>query len=327
MHPLITPQVEELLVGCVGEVIRLKHFSRRTENCYVGWILRFIHFHHRRNPRDLGQKEVTAFLSDLAVRCKVAASTQNQALAALLFLYRDVMGVELSWLDEVVRAKRPVRIPVVMSRTEVTRVFQYLSGPSRLVAGLLYGGGLRLMETLTLRIKDIDFDNREIKVRSGKGQKDRVTMLPDRIIPALQRHIAQVLQQHRADLANGTGSVAMPFSLGQKYPRAAWEPGWQWVFPATRQYTDPASGHRRRHHLHESVVQRHVREAVRRAGILKRASCHTFRHSFATHLLEDGYDIRTIQELLGHKNVATTMIYTHVLNRGGRGVRSPLDKV
>ncbi len=327
MHQRITPEIEIRLLDCVRTTIRAKHFSRRTETCYVSWIRRFILFHRRRNPRDMGQKEITAFLSDLAVRGKVAASTQNQALAALIFLFKEVMGVELPWLDDIVRAKRPARIPVVMSRGEITRVFQHLTGSTRLVAGLLYGGGLRLLEALTLRIKDIDFDRREIRVRSGKGQRDRVTMLPERMIPALIRQINQVLEQHKADLADGTGSVAIPFALENKYPGAVWEPGWQWVFPATRHYTDRDSGIRRRHHLHESVVQRHVRIAVRLAGITKRASCHTFRHSFATHLLEDGYDIRTIQELLGHMNVSTTMIYTHVLNRGGRGVMSPLDKV
>ncbi len=327
MHKMITPEIEVKLLECVRSVILTKHFSQRTATCYVSWIRRFILFHHRCNPRDMGQKEVTAFLSDLAVRGKVAASTQNQALAALIFLYKDVMGEELPWMDDIVRAKRPARIPVVMSRGEITRVFQHLTGPTRLVAGLLYGGGLRLLEALTLRIKDIDFERREVRVRSGKGQNDRVTMLPERMIPALTRQITRVLEQHREDLVDGTGSVALPFALEKKFPRAAWEPAWQWVFPATRHYTDRDSGIRRRHHLHASVVQRNVREAVRIAGIGKRASCHTFRHSFATHLLEDGYDIRTIQELLGHKNVATTMIYTHVLNRGGRGVRSPLDKV
>ncbi len=273
-----------------------------------------------------GKREVTAFLSDLAVRGKVAASTQNQALAALLFLYREVLGADLPWLDDMIRAKRPMRIPVVMTRGEVVRVFAHLTGPSRLVAGLLYSGGLRLMETLRLRVKDLDFARREIRVRDGKGRKDRLTMLPERLMPALKRQVDMVLEQHRRDLAAGAGSVVVPDVLERKYPRVAWEPGWQWVFPATRHYTDRETGRRRRHHLHQTVVQRQVRAAARQAGLTKRVSCHTFRHSFATHLLEDGYDIRTIQELLGHKNVATTMIYTHVLNRGGRGVVSPLDK-
>ena len=273
-----------------------------------------------------GKREVTAFLSDLAVRGKVAASTQNQALAALLFLYREVLGADLPWLDDMIRAKRPMRIPVVMTRGEVVRVFAHLTGPSRLVAGLLYGGGLRLMEALRLRVKDLDFARREIRVRDGKGRKDRLTMLPERLMPALKRQVDMVLEQHRRDLAAGAGSVVVPDVLERKYPRVAWEPGWQWVFPATRHYTDRETSRRRRHHLHQTVVQRQVRAAARQAGLTKRVSCHTFRHSFATHLLEDGYDIRTIQELLGHKNVATTMIYTHVLNRGGRGVVSPLDK-
>jgi len=271
--------------------------------------------------------EVTAFLTDLVVRKKVAASTQNQALAAILFLYREVLGVELPWLDDLVRAKRPVRLPVVLTQQEAQMVMARLSGATKLVVGLLYGGGLRLMEALRLRLKDLDFDRHEVLVRQGKGGKDRITMLPDALGEPLRRHMEWVLAQHREDLALGCGSVALPGGLEAKYPRAPWEPAWQWVFPATRLYIDRETGVRRRHHLHESLVQRHVREAVRDTGLTKRATCHTFRHSFATHLLESGYDIRTIQELLGHKNVATTMIYTHVLNRGGRGVVSPLDRL
>jgi len=315
-----------LLERRLSRVIRLKHYSRRTEACYLGWVRRFLAFHRRRNPRLMGANEATAFLSDLAVRRKVAASTQNQALAAIIFLYREVLGEELPWLDDLVRAKRPVHIPAVLTRQEVSAVLANMSGTPKLVAGVLYGSGLRLLEGLQLRLKDLDFDRLEITVRGGKGGKDRRTMLPESVVPELKRHLNTVLKQHSVDLADGYGSVVLPGALATKYSRAPWEPGWQWVFPATRLYTDRETGICRRHHLHETVIQRHMREAVRMAGLLKRATCHTLRHSFATHLLEAGYDIRTIQELLGHQNVATTMIYTHVLNRGGRGVVSPLDR-
>lgn len=327
MTRTLNPDHEARLFERIHAVLRMKHYSRATETCYAGWIKRFLEFHRRGDPRDLGRVEVTAFLSNLAVQGKVASSTQNQALAAVVFLYREVLGVDLPWLEDLVRAKRSQRIPVVLTRAEVSRIFAHLHGTPRLVVGLLYGGGLRLMEAMRLRVKDIDFERRELQIRDGKGQKDRLTMLPERLARELADHVTEVLEQHRTDLESGTGSVEIPDALERKYPKAAWSQGWQWVFPATRHYEDRETGRSRRHHLHESVVQRHVRDAVRLAGITKRASCHTFRHSFATHLLEDGYDIRTIQELLGHKNVATTMIYTHVLNRGGRGVTSPLDKV
>ena len=320
-RPAPTPR----LLDRVRDAIRARHYSRRTEKAYVGWVRRFVLFHGKRHPSEMGQAEVSAFLSHLAVQGGVSASTQNQALSALLFLYRDVLGNDIGWLDDVVRAKRPERVPTVLSREEVAAVLGHLRGPEALIAALLYGAGLRLLEGCRLRVKDVDLARGEIVVRDGKGARDRVTMLPRRIVPELAAQLERVRRQHTDDLAQGRGSVEMPDALERKYPRAAFELAWQWVFPATRHYRDPASGLERRHHLHESVVQKAVRAAVQHAGIARRASCHTLRHSFATHLLEAGYDIRTIQELLGHQDVSTTMIYTHVLNRGGRGVRSPLD--
>jgi integron integrase len=305
-------------------LIRARHYSCRTEKAYLGWIRRFIAFHGRRHPGDLGSREVVDFLSRLAVDGHVSASTQNQAFSALLFLYRTVLGRELTGL-EATRAKPPQRLPVVLSRSEVTDVLARLKGPPRLMALLMYGGGLRLLEAASLRVKDVDFDRSELTVRDGKGRKDRVTILPGRTAERLRAHLERVRGLHQADLKAGAGAVQLPDALARKYPTAMFEWPWQWVFPARRSYVDPETGCRRRHHLHESVVQRAFREAVRTAGISKAATCHTLRHSFATHLLESGYDIRTIQELLGHSDVATTMIYTHVLNRGGRGVRSPLD--
>jgi integron integrase len=273
----------------------------------------------------MGAPEVTRFLSWLATHAKVSASTQNQALGALLFLYRDVLEIDLPWLDDVVRAKRPRRLPAVLSRAEVRAVLDRLQGAPRLMALLLYGGGLRLMECARLRIKDIDFDANQIMVRGGKGAKDRVTLLPAAGKTGLVHHIEGVRKQYLADLRNEAGWVELPDAPSRKYPSAGREWPWQWVFPASRCYTDRVTGQRRRHHLHESVLQRAIHDAVRAARLSKRASCHTLRHSFATHLLEDGYDIRTVQELLGHNDVRTTMIYTHVLNRGWRGVRSPAD--
>jgi integron integrase len=314
------------LIDDVRAAIRLRRFSPRTEKAYTGWIRRFVRYHGLRHPREMGADEVTAFLSHLAVQGRVAASTQNQALSALLFLYRHVLEVDLPWLDGVVRAKRPQRLPVVLSRAEVRALIAQLRDPERLVASLLYGSGLRLLEAMNLRVQDLDFDRSEVTVRDGKGAKDRVTLLPESLHKGLRSQLEFARGQHRQDLVAGAGSVALPEAVDRKYPRAAWEWPWQWVFPATRMYVCRDTGRRRRHHLHESVVQREVRAAVIRAGLARRASCHTLRHSFATHLLEDGYDIRTIQELLGHKDVSTTMIYTHVLNRGGRGVKSPLDR-
>jgi integron integrase len=313
------------VIDVVRSRIRAKHYSPRTEDAYVGWIRRFIRFHGKRHPRGMGEREVVAFLSSLAVQGHVAASTQNQALSALVFLYGEVLGAELDWLQGLVRAKRPERLPVVLTREEVQRVLARLHGTVLLMVSLMYGGGLRLLECVELRIKDVDLSKREIRIRDGKGRKDRVTGLPARLVEPLAASLAATRRRHAADVEDGAGWVALPDALDRKYPNAGREIGWQWVFPATRQYVDAGTGQRRRHHLHESVVQRAVKGAVERAGLTKRASCHTFRHSFATHLLESGYDIRTIQELLRHRDVSTTMIYTHVLNTGGRGVRSPFD--
>ena len=314
------------LLDEVRAAIRTRHYSPRTEKAYTGWIRRFVRFHGLKHPRDLGAEAVTEFLSHLAVQGRVSASTQNQALSALLFLYKHVLETDLPWLDDVVRAKPPQRLPVVLARAEVRALLAELRGTPWLVAGLLYGGGLRILEALRLRAQDLDFARSEVTVRDGKGAKDRITLLPESLHEPLRRQLDQARAVHRRDLAEGTGAVALPHALARKYPGAEREWPWQWVFPATRQYVEKETGLRRRHHLHPSVVQREVRGAVIRAGLNRRASCHTLRHSFATHLLEDGYDIRTIQELLGHRDVSTTMIYTHVLNRGGRGVKSPLDR-
>jgi len=273
----------------------------------------------------MGGPEVAKFLSSLAVDGQVSTSTQNQALSALLFLYREVLEQDLPWLDDVVRAKRTVCLPVVLTRDEVRAIFRQLRGTQRLIAILLYGAGLRLLEALRLRAKDVDFARNQIMIRAGKGDKDRATPLPTVVIPELALHLDAVKRQHERDLSRGAGGVELPWALGRKYPHAGREWGWQWVFPATRIYVERATGQRRRHHLHESVLQRAVKDAVRRAGIPKRATCHTLRHSFATHLLEAGRDIRTVQELLGHRDVATTQIYTHVLNQGPAGVQSPVD--
>lgn len=310
----------------VRRAIEVRHYSPATARSYLGWIRQFLQYHRVSDPARLGEREIARFLSHLATHRHVSASTQNQALSALLFLYRNVLERDLPWIDAIVRAKRPQRLPVVLTRGEVEAVLSGLTGPRHLVASLLYGAGLRLMEALRLRVKDIDFARREILVRDGKGRKDRVTLLPQAVQGDLQVHIAKVRRLHERDLRAGRGSVQLPYALERKYPRAPWEWGWQWVFPASRPYRDRETGRTRRHHLHESVIQRSMTEAVRRANIGKPASCHTLRHSFATHLLEAGYDIRTIQELLGHSDVSTTMIYTHVLNRGGHGVRSPLDR-
>jgi integron integrase len=315
------------LLDRVREAIRARHYSRRTEKAYVGWIKRYIFFHAKRHPADMGGAEITRFLTTLAVDGRVSASTQNQALNALLFLYRVVLEQDLPWLDEVIRAQRPIHLPVVLTRDEVCRVLASLDGPSRLIVLLLYGAGLRLLEAAQLRVKDVDVATNQIVIRNGKGAKDRVTMLPLVAKARLIEQIDVVRRQHREDLSRDAGWVALPDALARKYPNAGRELGWQWVFPATRHYVDRVSGQRRRHHLHESVIQRAVKRALRQAEIAKAASCHTFRHSFATHLLEDGHDIRTVQELLGHRDVSTTMIYTHVLNRGPAAVRSPADRL
>jgi integron integrase len=307
--------------------LRARHYSRRTEKAYVFWTRRFIYWNKLRHPESMGAPEVAAFLSWLAIERKVSASTQNQALAALLFLYRDVLGQDLPWLDDVVRAKAPHHVPVVLTRDEVKSILDRLEGIPQLMATLLYGAGLRLLECARLRVKDLDFGRNEITVRAGKGGKDRVTMLPSTIKTPLTLHLETVKRQHTADLSRNAGWVELPFALERKYPNAPREWPWQWVFPATRTYVHAETQQRRRHHYHESALQRAFRLAVLQAGIAKHATCHTLRHSFATHLLEDGHDIRTVQELLGHSDVATTMIYTHALNRGGRGVRSPADKL
>jgi integron integrase len=314
------------LLDRVRAINRLRHGSRSTEKSYVGWIRRFILFHGKRHPAEMGTPEVAQFLSSLAVEGKVAASTQNQALSALLFLYRHVLQQDLPWLDDVVRARRPKHLPVVLTRDEVRAVISKMEGTARLMATLLYGSGLRLLECARLRVQDVDFAMNHIVVRDGKGAKDRVTVLPTVAKEPLRQHLSKVKRQHDADLALGAGWVELPWALARKYPNAGREWTWQWVFPATRFYCHQETGQRRRHHLHETV-QRAVLEAARRAQLGKRATPHTFRHSFATHLLEDGRDIRTVQELLGHNDVSTTMIYTHVLNRGPAGVTSPADRV
>jgi len=315
------------LLDRVRGAVRLRHLSCRTEKAYVGWIRRFILFHAKRHPIEMGPAEITRFLSALATERNVSASTQNQALAALLFLYRDVLDRDVPWLDELVRARRPTRLPVVLSRDEVGVVIRELQGVHRLMATLLYGAGLRLLECARLRVKDVDFGRSQITVRGGKGDRDRLTVLPATAQAPLARHLLRVRHLHEADLRAGAGWVELPTALAGKYPHAGREWVRQWVFPATRGYLHRETGQQRRHHLHESVLQRAVRGAAQRAAIPKRVTCHTFRHSFATHLLEDGYDIRTVQTLLGHTDVRTTMIYTHVLNRGPAGVRSPADVV
>jgi integron integrase len=308
----------------VRDALVVRHRSRRTVEAYVGWIRRYVIFHGRVHPSALGPPAVASFLSDLAHR-GVSASTQNQALAALMFLYRDVLDDPLTVGHGIVRAQRPHRLPVVLTRDEVRLVIGLLRGVNRLVALLLYGSGLRLLEALSLRVKDVDLASGEILVRGGKGDKDRRTVLPTSVSEPLTRQLGAVRALHERDLAEGAGAVSLPGALATKRPMASWTWGWQWVFPATRHYRHPVTGDRCRHHLHESAVQRAVQMAVVRSGLTKPASCHTFRHSFATHLLEGGYDIRTVQELLGHSDVRTTMIYTHVLTRGVRGVRSPAD--
>ena len=315
------------LLHAVRNAIRTRHFSPRTEATYVDWIRRFIVANGRRHPRELGISHVRDFLTDLAVRGRVAASTQNQAAAAISFLYREVLGTPLPDADDagVVHAKRPKRLPVVLTRAEVSAVMAELRATPRLIATLLYGGGLRLMEAITLRVKDVDLVQRQITLRSAKGDKDRITVLPEAAVEPLTRHLERVRALHQRDLLTGGGRTPLPGALDRKFPKGGAEWAWQYVFPATRTYVDQATGVPARHHYHESAMQRAVRAAVRRAGLSKRASCHTFRHSFATHLIESGYDIRTVQQLLGHTDVRTTMIYTHVMNRGGLGVRSPAD--
>jgi integron integrase len=325
-QPAAGPAERPRLLDRVRHAIGVRQYSRRTEEACVFWIRRFVVFHGRRHPSDMGSPEVTAFLSDLAVRKQVSVSTQNQAFSALLFLYREVLRQEITGLEEIIRAKRSVRVPLVLSRSEVRAVLQRMRGTTGLMASLMYGSGLRVLECARLRVKDLDFERREITIHDGKGRKDRVTMLPSALTEPLRAHLRRIQTQHSHDLTAGCGTVELPGRLREKYPSAERERSWQWVFPATRFYACAQTGQRRRHHLHESALQRAFRSALRQSAVAKPASCHTLRHSFATHLLEAGYDIRTIQELLGHSDVSTTMIYTHVLNRGGRGVLSPLGE-
>lgn len=317
-------QQPKLLEQVVAK-LRVKHYSMRTEKAYVDWIKRYIWHHGKRHPKDMGAVEVEAFLTHLAVERNVSASTQNQAKSAILYLYKEVLGIDLPWLDNVTQAKAPKRLPVVLTQAEVQAVLSRLDGTMWLIASLLYGSGLRIMEALRLRVKDVDFARREILVREGKGFKDRVTMLPVSLIEPLKSHLLKVQALHMEDIGNGHGAVFMPMALDRKYPNAAKEWAWQYVFPSIKLSVDPRAKIIRRHHADEKTVQRGVKKAVNLAGLTKLATPHTFRHSFATHLLEGGYDIRTVQELLGHSDVSTTMIYTHVLNKGGRGVSSPLD--
>ena len=319
--------MEPKLLDRVRGAIRTRHYSRRTEEAYVYWIRRYIVFHKKRHPSAMGAPEVTAFLTWLAVDQQVSASTQNQALSAVLFLYREVLATDLGRIGGVPRARVSDHVPVVLSREEVRQILAQVSGTPWLIVSLLYGAGLRLLECLGLRVKDVDFDGTQVIVRGGKGRKDRRTVLPESVQVPLASHLAEVKQQHERDLACGVGAVVLPYALDRKYPNAATEWAWQFVFPASRVCRDARWGPPSRYHLHESAVQRAVAVATRQAGIPKRVSCHTFRHSFATHLLEDGYDIRTVQELLGHADVSTTMIYTHVLKRGALGVRSPADRL
>ena len=313
------------LLDQVRQAIRTRHYSYTTEKAYVGWIKRFIFFHNKRHPAEMGEAEIGRFLSSLATESHVSASTQNQALNALLFLYQEILHLKIGFIDGVIRAQRPKRLPVVLTKDEVRKILGGLNGTPWIMTMLLYGAGLRLMECCRLRVKDIDFSQNQIVVRAGKGNKDRHTMLPAAVKDVLYKHLQAVKRLHEEDLQKGLGRVALPNALERKYPNADREWGWQWVFPATSHYTDRVTGEKRRHHLHESVLQKAVKDARLNGGIAKPAGPHTMRHSFATHLLEDGYDIRTVQELLGHNDVTTTMIYTHVLNRGGKGVRSPAD--
>jgi integron integrase len=314
------------LLDRVRDACRVRHFSLRTEQAYAHWIVRYIFFHNKRHPLEMGASEINAFLTDLAVRGQVSASTQNQAFSALLFLYRVVLEVEPGRIAGVIRANRPKRLPVVLTRAEIDLVLAELHDPYRLLAQLLYGSGLRLLEALRLRVQDLDFARHEILVRHGKGGKDRRTLLPLALGPPLRTHLEGVRQLHQRELALGRGQVRLPEAFERKVPSATTDWRWQWVFPSATLSTDRRTGWRGRHHLHEGTVSREISQAGRRARIGKRPTAHSLRHSFATHLLEAGYDIRTVQELLGHTNVETTMIYTHVLNKGGLGVRSPLDR-
>jgi len=323
--PVQLPLQQPKLIPRLREALRVRHYSLKTEKAYIHWVRRFIFYHNVRHPKDMGAKEVTAFLSYLAQRRNVAASTQNQALAALLFLYKAVLGIDLPWLDGIVRAKRPRRLPQVLTRSEVQAVLGHLTATRWLLVSLLYGAGLRLNERHSLRIKDIDLSGSKLVVRDGKGGKDRVTLLPRSLKDPLAAHIDKVLSLRAADLAQGFGEAPLPRALAGKYPKAGYLPAWQFIFPSSNRCTDPYTGRTVRYHIHEKTVQRAVKTAVQRAGIAKPVGCHTFRHVFATHLLESGHNIRTVQELLGHKDVQTTMMYTHVMQHNLSDVTSPAD--
>jgi integron integrase len=315
------------LMDQMREALRSRHYSPKTEKVYVMWAERFIRFHKMRHPKDMGEREINEFLTHLAVEQHVSSSTQNQALAGLLFLYRSVIGRDVGDLGGVVRARKPTRVPIVMTRDEVRAVLDAMDGDTRLMASLMYGTGMRLSECLQLRVLDVDFGSLEVTVHQGKGAKDRVTMLPESLVPELKAQLRRARAVHERDLCDGWGRVVLPDAVDRKYPNAPWEWRWQWVFPQQTRWVNPTTREQGRHHVHETIVQRAVKQAVQHAGLTKHVSCHTFRHSFATHPLEAGYDIRTIQELLGHKDVSTTMIYTHVLNKGGLGVKSPFDRL
>lgn len=312
------------LLNNVRVDLRAKHYSKRTEQVYISWIKRYILFHNKRHPAEMGKEEIKQFVNYLAVKENVSSSTQNQALQSILYLYKNILKKDVGWIQEIKRAARIKHLPVVFSKKETIRIIDQLQGTVKIIVSLLYGGGLRLSECLNLRIKDIDFDYKQMIIRDGKGEKDRQTILPDSIVAELKKHLNKVYKLHKNDLQKGRGETILPYALKRKYPKAAKEFGWQYVFPADKFIKDKSTKLIFRYHIHESTVQRTVKQAIRKAGVIKNGSPHTFRHSFATHLLENGYDIRTIQELLGHKSVKTTMVYTHVLNKG-MGVKSPLD--
>jgi integron integrase len=332
METTSTPQYPEptqsrrKLLDRVRDEIRRLHYSSRTERAYVGWIRRYILYHGKRHPDSMGETEITGFLTYLATQRHVSASTQNQALSALLFLYRRILGREIPWIDNIERPQRPSRFPVVLTPVEVRELLSRMTGTAWIMAGLLYGAGLRRLECCRLRVKDVDLSRREILVRDSKGQKDRLTLVPARLVKPLSKHLERVRQQFDLDVREGGGYVELPYALARKYPAAPREWGWQWVFPATRSYVDRATGERRRHHLHETVLQRAVQLARRSAGIARPAGCHSLRHSFATHLVENGYDVRSVQKLLGHNDLETTMVYVNLARIGTFRVRSPLDE-
>lgn len=325
--PAPTIDKKPKLLTQLSQAMRSRHYSRSTEATYIQWVKRFIFFHHVRHPQEMAEPEINAFLTHLAVKEHVSASTQNQALCAIIFLYKYVLDRKIGDIGEVIRARKPVRLPVVMTKAEVKAVLSNLTGDKWIIAHLMYGAGLRLMECLRLRVQDLDFNKNQINVRDGKGDKDRVTMFPESVKKPLTEHLNKVKKIHDADISRGFGRVLMPDALARKYPNASREWRWQWVFPQETLWQNKKTGERGRHHIDESIIQKSVKDAVAKAELVKRATCHTFRHSFATHLLEDGYDIRTVQELLGHKDLKTTMIYTHVLNKGPSAVRSPADNL